>query len=211
MDVDELIERAWKAVEKAGVSEAAQPMAVQEAVAFLREGESRGSGDGGGGSASRGKGSGARQRQRQRSSSSEPPAHDLPDEDTFFATLASESGVKEDDLRDVLLYKNGKVTVHPPTRKFGTTKTAQAKSVTALVAGARAKGLGESPVKAEAVHDELKRKQCWDANNFAGKHLGALQGFNGGSDRTQITVTSKWVGEFKDAVARALGTDDDDE
>lgn len=35
MDVDELIERAWKAVEKAGVSDAAQPTALKEAVGFL--------------------------------------------------------------------------------------------------------------------------------------------------------------------------------
>jgi hypothetical protein len=208
MNVDELIARAWKAVEKAGVPETAQPMALHEAVTFLRE--SGGSGDGGGGSAA-GKGSGARQRPRQTSNSPESAADDLPDEDTFFATLASESGVKEEDLRDVLLYKNGKVTVPPPTRNFGTAKSAQAKNITALVAGARAKGLGESPVKAEAVRDELKRKQCWDATNFAAKHLGALQGFNGGSDRTEITATSKWVGEFKNAVAQALGTDDDDE
>lgn len=63
----------------------------------------------------------------------------------------------------------------------------------------------EAPVKAEAVHNELKRKQCWDKSNFSGKHLGRLKGFNGGSDRTEITTTSKWVDEFKDAVSRALG------
>jgi hypothetical protein len=205
MDVDELIERAWKAVEKAGVSEAAQPAALQEAVAFLREEHGSGGGRiGGGAAATRRKGSsrggpGARPQRPP-----DPPVEDLPDEDTFFATLASESGVEENELRDVLRYTGGKVTVSPPTRMFGDSKTAQAKAITALVAGARAKGLGESSVPAGLVHDELKRKQCWDQNNF-NKHLGALQGFNVGSDRSEIVTTSKWVGEFSEAVARALG------
>lgn len=202
MDVDDLIERAWKAVEKAGVPEAAQPAALQEAVAFLRErdGSSGGDNAGGEGSSRRKRGSGATRRSNPR----HPAPEDSPDEDTFFATLASESAIKEAELRDVLLYKGGKVTVSPPTRMFGDSKTAQAKAITALVAGARAKGLGESTVRSELVHDELKRKQCWDQNNFH-KHLGALQGYNVGSGRSEIVTTSKWVGEFSDAVARALG------
>jgi hypothetical protein len=208
MDVDELIERAWRAVEKAGVSEAAQPAALQEAVAFLREqdGSSAGGNAGGEGSTRRKRGSGATRRSKSRQPA-EPSAEDLPDEDTFFATLASESGVEETELRDALLYKGGKVTVSPPTRMFGDSKTAQAKAITTLVAGARAKGLGESTVRAEYVHDELKRKQCWDQNNF-NKHLRALQGYNVGSNRSEIVTTSKWVDEFSDAVAQALGKAD---
>ena len=132
----------------------------------------------------------------------------LPDASIFFATLASESGVEETELRDVLLYKGGKVTVSPPTRMFGDSKTAQAKAITALVAGAHAKGLGESTVRAELVHDELKRKQCWDQNNF-NKHLRGLHGYNVGSDRSEIVTTSKWVGEFSNAVANALGKAND--
>lgn len=207
MDVDELIERAWKAVEKAGVSEAAQPAALQEAVAFLREHDGSGGGGnaGGEGSTRRKRGSAA----TRRSGPAEPPTEDLPDEDTFFATLASESGVEETELRDVLLYRGGKVTVSPPTRKFGDSKTTQAKAITALVAGARAKGLGESTVRAELVHDELKRKQCWDQNNF-NKHLRALHGYNVGSDRSEIVTTSKWVSEFSDAVEQALGKSSDE-
>jgi len=64
-----------------------------------------------------------------------------------------------------------------------------------------------STVRAEYVHDELKRKQCWDQNNF-NKHLRALQGYNVGSNRSEIVTTSKWVDEFSDAVAQALGKAD---
>jgi hypothetical protein len=87
---------------------------------------------------------------------------------------------------------------------FGGSKTAQAKAITALVAGSRAKGLGESTVRSEFVHAELRRKQCWDQNNF-NKHLRVLQGYQVGSDRSEIITTSKWVGEFSDAVAQGLG------
>ena len=210
MDVDELIERAWKAVKKAGVSETAQPAALQEAVAFLREQNASSGGSSAGGKESTHRKPGLRANRRSSSRQpAEPPIEDLPDEDTFFGTLASESGVEETDLRDTLLYKGGKVTVSPPTRMFGSSKTAQAKAITALFAGARAKGLGESTVRAELVHDELKRKQCWDQDNF-NKHLRALQGYNVGSGRSEIVTTSKWVGEFSDAVAQALGKADDE-
>jgi hypothetical protein len=209
VDVDELIARAWRAVEKAGVAEAAQAAALQEAVRFLREGNGgrAGSNQGGGGASTRNRAAASSKRRPGKTEAA--AAGDLPDSDDFFAVLASESGVDEGELRDVLLYKAGKVTVSPPTRMFGGSKTAQAKAITALVAGARAKGLGESTVPAEHVHDELKRKQCWDQNNF-NKHLGALQGYNVGSNRSEIVTTSKWVGEFTDAVNQALGKADDE-
>jgi hypothetical protein len=205
MDVEELIRRAWSAVENAGVPEGAQAAALQGAIAFLR--------------AEDGSAEEAAPARRDRSSSSkrrstsrppaEPTGQDLPDENAFFQVLASESGVEEADLRDVLLFKDGKVTVSPPTRMFGGSRAAQAKAITALVAGARAKGLGESTVRSEFVHNELKRKQCWDMNNF-NKHLGSLSGYNVGSDRSEIVTTSKWVGEFSDAVAQALGKSEDE-
>lgn len=219
VEVEELIERAWKAVERAKVSETAQPVALQEAVAFLRDQDRNAGGDSGReGSIDRNRSTQSRRRTKSRETVEFDPAPsdvmggaeaDEVAEDTFFSTLASESGVADSDLRDVLLYKGGKVTVSPPTRMFGESKTAQAKAITALVAGARAKGLGESTVRAEVVHDELKRKQCWDKNNF-NQHLRALRGYNVGSDRSEIVTTSKWVAEFKDAVALGVGTTDDD-
>jgi hypothetical protein len=83
----------------------------------------------------------------------------------------------------------------------------QAKCVIALVAGARSRGLGEQPVGADAVRSEAKRKHCFDKNNFAGKHLGPMKGFNVGSNRSEIVLTSKWLDDFKNAVATASGVD----
>ena len=95
--------------------------------------------------------------------------------------------------------------VTPPTRKLGASKSEQAKTVIALVAGGRAFGLGERPINATAVRDEVKRKNCYDQANYATKHLGALDGFNRGGSSAEIVTTSKWVGEFAAAVAQALG------
>ena len=123
----------------------------------------------------------------------------------FFARMAHESGVSETDLRDVLsVAADGKVSVTPATRKLGTTIAEQARTVIALVASARGVGLEEDPVSAEQVRAEVKRKGCYDSRNFH-NHLGALNGFNSGSSRNQIVLTSKWIDEFKAAVAKAHG------
>lgn len=97
MDVDELIERAWKAVEKAGVPEPVQGVGFKEAINFLRDEE----GGSGGGSSSAGSESTKRKhsatnRSRNGSTTSDAQSTEVvPDEDTFFAQLANESGVDE--------------------------------------------------------------------------------------------------------------------
>lgn len=210
MDANELIRRAWEAVEKAGVPEPLQEIAFKEAIDFLRgdsgelpaEGDSRST----------------QQRQTSRrqtrkstnggrtnSSGSETSV----DEGTFFADLATESDANEQDLRDVLRLVEGRVEVIPPGRTLGATKADQAKAVTALVAGARARGLNEDPVNAEAVRDEVKRKHAFDSGNYA-KQLGKMKGFNAGSDRTEIVLRTPWVGEFNAALALANGKTLDD-
>jgi hypothetical protein len=123
----------------------------------------------------------------------------------FFARLAHETGVSETDLRDVLsLAADGTVLVTPATAKLGATIAEQARTVIALVASARGIGLGENPVNAEQVRADCKRKRCYDSKNFA-NHMGALNGFNSGANRNQIVLTSKWLDEFKAAVAKAHG------
>jgi hypothetical protein len=77
--------------------------------------------------------------------------------------------------------------------------------VIALVAGARSRGLGEKPVNAGAVRDELKRKNCWSSGNFAVYHLGPMKGFNAGSNKEEILTTTRWVEEFKTALDQAHG------
>jgi hypothetical protein len=211
MDVDELMRQAWEAVKKSGIPEPLQEAAFKEAVAALREQESGGGGGGGGGNgrtSTRSKSAAKRKAVKAK----DDDAASVPDEDTFFASLADESGVPEGDLRDVLqVTTTGKVHVTPATRKLGSTKGEQARNIIALVAGARAHGLDEKPVNADAVRREVERKNAYLPNNFAAKHLGPLNGFNAGSNRDEIVLTSKWIGEFKDSVNKARGVTDEDD
>jgi hypothetical protein len=209
METSELLRRAWEAVKESGVPESLQEAAFHEAVEDLRA-QNEGSPAK---SPQKGKQDGPA-RKRSARARKQPKADGdeaaTVDEGTFFSRLADESGVAETDLRDVLALDGSTVHVTPATRKLGGSKSEGARSVTALVAGARAFGLGEEPINAIAVHDELKRKRLWDANNFAGKHLGALDGFNQGGNRTELVTTTKWVGEFGAAVNQALGRTEDE-
>jgi hypothetical protein len=191
----ELLTEAWKAVEESGVPEPLHALAFQEAIDLLK---------------SERKGSDSGNRPKRDRSQRSPRHEETPDggrdEDTFFADLASESGESEQDLRDVLhLTNDGKVQVTAPTKDLGSNLSEQAKTTIALVASARARGLPEKPVKAQAVRDELDRKHCYDSGNFSAQHLGKLKGFNAGSDRSEIVLTSKWVDEFRDALAKVHG------
>lgn len=204
MNVDELLAEAWSAVKKSGVPEALQPVAFKEAVDFLRSGNGHGTSPA----------TPSRRRGVRKPPSSGKDVPDLiPDEAEFFKQLANESGLPEPDLRDILhLTADGKVQVTPPTKDLGTSAAEQAKTVVALVASARSKGLAEKPVNAEAVRREVERKHCYQANNFASKHLGPMKGFNAGSNKDEILVTSRWLEEFRAAVGKAHGrTAADDE
>jgi hypothetical protein len=199
VEVDELLRRAWKSVEKAGIPEALHEVAFKEAVDILRSGKPLES-------AKTTVTVKSKKRPTTEKQDGEVQSVDAPDEDTFFSTLADESGVPEADLRDILNLVGGrKVQVTPPSRTLGGNQTQQAQTVIALVAGARSRGLSEKPVNAGAVRDELKRKNCWSSGNFAGYHLGPMKGFNAGSNKEEILTTTRWVEEFKAAVDQAHG------
>jgi hypothetical protein len=209
VDVDELIQKAWNAVDKAGVPEPVQGVALKEAIDFLRDGGGSGAGKGTSEQRPRKRAGAKRRAGKSRASGGDGEAVEV-DEAEFFQTLASESGVDENRLRDCLqLASSGTVHVTPPARQLGNSKREQAQSVVALVASARSRGLGENPVTAEAVHAEIKRKHAWDKNNFSHKHLGPMKGFNAGSNRMEIVLTSKWMEEFGAAVDLVLGDRDD--
>jgi hypothetical protein len=206
VDVDELIQKAWNAVDKAGVPDPIQGVALKEAIDFLRDV----GGEGGGEKPQ--KPARVNRSKAKKTSSSNNASEDgaAADPDGFFAQLANESGVAESNLRDVLMLKDGVVHVIPPTRKLGDSKADQSRQLIALVAGAYAHGLDRNPVDAVAVRGEAKRKKCFDGANFAAI-LKSMKGFNPGSHRNEIVVGSKWIGEFGDAVKTVTGDDEDGE
>jgi hypothetical protein len=188
--------------------ESLQAVALQEAIDYLRSGEDHGSQDARISKKRKGPPKKRDPAKESDGDSDNEEPRETPDENTFFSQLASESGIDEDRLRDVLhLTKTGIVHVTPPTKDLGASVAQQAKCVIALVASARARGLGEHPVSADAVRSEAKRKHCFLQNNFAGHHLSPMKGFNAGSNRSEIVLTSKWLDDFKSAVATVSGVD----
>jgi hypothetical protein len=212
MEVEELLRRAKEAVEAAGIPEALQETAFKEAIAILRSPDGEQTAAAKPDAAARSdtaKRGGAKRTTPKRSAAkaAAPKAGAKPidlDEKEFFDRLAKESGVPQADLRDVLHLSatDGQVQVIPATKDLGSNLSEQAKTVTVLVAGARS--IGERPVDAAAVRAEVRRKNCYDAPNYSGKHLGRLKGFKAGS-RGEILLTSKWVDEFVAAANKALG------
>ena len=210
MDVDELLQRAWAAVEKAGVPPEVQGVALKEAIAFLRDGAEPNETKPNVGATGSAKRAATKRSIQKRAVSRAPQPREASTpmgvtEDDFFRLLASESGVEETDLRDILHFtSDGRVQVTPPTKDLGSSVAEQAKTVIALVASARSKGLGERPVNAGAVRREAERKHCYLQNNFASKHLAPLKGFNAGG-KNELHLTSKWVDEFTIAVNKVHG------
>jgi hypothetical protein len=206
LETSELLRSAWEAVERSGVPESVQEAAFKEAVADIRLGGTLAVTPSGAAEQAAGK----RKRRSLSSVTSGATAGDSHraapiDASTFFAQLSAESGVDENDLRDVLSLSGETVYVTVPTRELGSNTAEQAKTVIALVAGAYSFGLGERPVLAKAVRTELTRKNCYQGKKFAERHLGPLRGFNFGAGPTEIVTTSKWVDDFAAAVNRALG------
>jgi hypothetical protein len=215
MEPNEILKRAWEAVQASGVPESMQDTAFKEAVAILR-------GEGGGAGTSSAAGQTGPQRTKSplagrkkvspksESRKPEPPAQqarvNVPDEGVFFSELANESGVSETDLREILkIAPDGTINVTPPTRRLGGSKAEQARTVVAILAPARRFALQENPVSAEALRRECQRKNCFDTDNFGATVIGRLNGVNYGGNKAEIVVTSRWIDEFTAAVNQAHG------
>ncbi len=211
MEPDEILNKAWEAVQASGVPESIQEAAFREAVAILRDDVSEGAqrkptGPPATRTRNRGEKPGPKTAPKRRRSQPMDTAIQVPDAATLFAELAHESGVDETDLRDILnVGADGTINVTPPTRTLGGSKAEQARTVVALVAPARLIGLKEDPVNAEALRRECQRKNCFDSGNFGATVIGRLDSVNYGGNKAEVVLTSKWVGEFKVAVDRAHG------
>jgi hypothetical protein len=216
VELSDLLASAWAAVEQSRVPAEQQSVAFREAISILREdgvpspgGGSNGVRKGAAGKKAAGKKAAAPSRRRKNDSTSEDGASvEVPSEAEFFAQLADESAVDETDLRDVLqLRPNGDIHVTPATRKLGESKQQQTATIAALVGGARAFGLQESPIDGKKVREEVQRKNAFNGPNYS-KHLSRLKGMNKGANDT-LVPTSKWIDDFKPAVDQALGRSGD--
>lgn len=196
MNVRDVLKAAWEAVEASGVPEHLHDTAFKAALEHLG-----GDVDGADGTPP------SRRSKQQWLPSDRAKQHDGRGGEDFFARLARDTGVQEDDLRHVFLIEDDDgVELLPSARELGATNSDRMRTITALIGGARVGGFGENPVSAKAVRDVCKAKNCLD-RNFS-KRVGEMRGFRvaGGA---RIAPTPKWRDDFADAMKRVLGSGGD--
>lgn len=127
------------------------------------------------------------------------------DPDVAMAVLADETGIPEDELREVLIFTDsGEVGVLPPNRKLGANTSERARNVAILVVGARFAALKQRSIPLTMVRDACNDRGCYDSKNFKSSHLGKFDAINiRGND--VIVNPSKWLPFFKSAVGVARG------
>ncbi len=135
----------------------------------------------------------------------------MPDEDEFFAAVSNETGVKEQDLRDVFHVADGELQLKVPGKDLGDNNKAATITVTALLAGAVFAGTDHKSLPIIEVHDICRAKRCYGESN-ASKYVKATPNFASISNGRSGALTHKsgWQGEFARAVAVALGKSEDD-
>ncbi len=130
------------------------------------------------------------------------------DPDAAYATLAAETGIAEDKLREVILYEpDGVVHILPVGRLLGSANSEKTRNIATLIVGARYAGLHERSVNIEHVRSECIDKKCYDSGNFKSNHIGKHDGFSVRGDELYVNP-SKWLALFQSAVATARGVGD---
>lgn len=180
MDVKRVLADAWEAVEAAGLPEHVHGVAFEQAVALTVGHRTKhpltpphvdekkdSAGSSGRSSRKQPTGNGV-------ASAAETPAPTY-DEDTFFATLASESGVEEDRLRKVYYLKDGRPRIALTKSKLGSTEAARNRAVATLLAGIRWFVDGKQSVLIGEVRDAAEAIPYEVSRNLA-SHLNKVEG-----------------------------------
>lgn len=130
------------------------------------------------------------------------------DVDSAYATLASETGIDEDQIREVLLIEaSGEIHVLPPGRQLGSNNTERTRNVVSLIVGARYGAFGDRTVNIEVIRSECQDKKCYDSGNFKSNHVGKHDGVSTRADDVYVNP-SKWMAMFARSLETARGVGD---
>lgn len=134
----------------------------------------------------------------------------VPDADVFFEAVAKETGVREQDLRDVFHIADGVLQLKVAGKDLGGNNKAATMTVTALLAGAVFAGTDHESLPISEIHDACRAKRCHGGKN-ASRYVKATPTFAsiGNGPSSSLTHRSGWQGEFARAVAAALGKSED--
>ncbi|WP_295842865.1 hypothetical protein [uncultured Microbacterium sp.] len=198
MEVEELLARAWGAVEKAGIPQPLQEYAFKEALARL------------GGQASLPTPS----PKAQHAASSDAPrdtgeiaprasAGDLSDP---FSKFSHESGISVEDLERVFYFsEDGLPHINVPRSKLGRTSTEQQKVVAVAITAAYDYVRDERPISEDVARAEATRLKV-DLANWA-RTMGGVQGigWTGAARQKQFKANGSTPEALKKVVAAILG------
>ncbi len=175
MDVKRVLREAWEAVEAAGIPDSLHPVAFEQAVHLVAGTRPTRTANPIDESTREQRASEAVPDSRKVAGESSGSAALIVDEDTFFATFASESKVDEEKLRKAYFVKDGRPRIALSKSKLGSTEADRNRTVATLLAGVRwyvdgkpSVGIGEIRDAATSIPYEVTR-------NLA-KHLESVPG-----------------------------------
>lgn len=165
MEADEVLTKAWSAVQASGVPEGLYEVAFREAVALLKgtSGARRAAPPADGTAAAEGANDGVVEAA---------PA----DTEALIQKFADESGIDVSELVEVFFFDaDGSAHLNVAGRKLGESTAAKAKAVATAIAAAYHYAADEPTVSVELIRAECTRLKCFDKKNFFA-HMGAAPG-----------------------------------
>ncbi len=205
MKVSEVLQKAWAAVEEAGLPAPIQPVAFREAVRLLSPpaqlapptpSGTRGGGNGGG--------------------SGRAEANDGHGEDQGLAVTEAEiygrvvqqTVVDLDKLERLVHLDGDTIKVSLPGVKLGKSNADKTRAVAQILTIVRGFGLEEDETPVEVVRSEVQRLKCYDSANFS-SHLGKLSGFvvTGTGTNRRIRAKAAGIAAFPSFVDELVGAE----
>jgi hypothetical protein len=199
MEVEELLARAWKAVNDAGIPEPLQEYAFKEALARLSSGAPVQAA-----LAPAAMVPTAEESTSEKTAKAPEPA-DLSDP---FGKFALESDLKVEDLERVFYFDtDGLPHLNGPRARFGRSASDQAKVVAVAITAAYDYVLDEKPISDDVVKAEATRLKIDLAGNWA-RTMGDVHGvsYTGAARQKQFKVAAGTPEALKKLVASILGT-----
>ncbi|WP_404435495.1 hypothetical protein LG322_10080 [Microbacterium aerolatum] len=159
MDVEELLTRAWGAVEKAGIPEPLHEYAFKEALSILSAETS--------GDASLApklpkaakQGAGVEEGSKSDDSGGQ-------SDKQIFSKFAQESGVPEDQLERLYYFEDGVPHIIGPKARFGSNLADQARAVSLALTAAYDYALDQQNIAVGLVRAECERLKCDPGSNW---------------------------------------------
>lgn len=210
MEVSETLNKAWTAVEDAGLPEKIQEAAFREAVRLLvptqvmaaapaaasRTGQT-GESDAASGSTGSGSSGGG--------SNSDGPKITVA-ESTILDKVEQHTGVSRDKLEELVHLDDGVLRVSLPGIKLGKNNADKTRAIAQILTIVRGFGLVEDETSLELVRAEAQRLKCYDSANFSSQ-IKVLKGYliTGSGTNRRIKAKSGGITSFPAFVTRLLG------